>query len=69
MELICGACALQKGLPIAERMAIAESRKPTMEYACPICGQTHQAIYQKTSAKVLDISSKPKKEQNQLTLF
>lgn len=79
MELLCGRCSQDKGLPLDERMELAKSRLPDIIYICPVCDQEHsykgievkappieptKEIEEKTSK-----NRKKTKDDDQLSLF
>ena len=41
MELLCGKCSQEQGLSLKERMELAKSRMPNVNYFCPVCEQEH----------------------------
>jgi len=43
MELLCGRCSQDKGVPLDERMKLAKLRLPNVNYTCPICEQEHSS--------------------------
>ncbi|MBP1934524.1 hypothetical protein [Ammoniphilus resinae] len=81
MEILCGTCSQEKGLPIEERMKLARSRQVNVVYICPTCKRehVHQGVVKKAGPPVeapkeeepnLSKSSNKKVEEgDQLSLF
>ena len=62
MELLCGRCSQDKGLPLDERMKSAKSRLPNVIYFCPVCEQEHS--YKGMGTKVAPIEPSIVMEEN-----
>ncbi|WPS85666.1 hypothetical protein SMD22_01015 (plasmid) [Brevibacillus halotolerans] len=41
MEKICGKCSQDKEISLEERIKLAKSRLPNVDYFCPVCLQEH----------------------------
>lgn len=71
MTLICGLCALETSVAIADRIALALSRVIGQEYTCPKCNRTHDYRLHRIvpmDAQFL-LSAPPMDEYVQVTLF
>lgn len=65
MEILCGTCSQEKGLPIEERMKLARSRRLNVVYICPTCKREH--VYQGVEKKAVPPVVAPKEEEPKLT--
>lgn len=59
MEMICGPCSIEKGMPKEERMKLALSRIPNEKYGCPICGVEHSFQENRKTIEGSTASAKP----------
>jgi len=64
MELLCGKCSQEKGLPLAKRMELAKSRVPNVTYVCPVCEQEHlyKGVVVKAESDPIQPSNEAEKE-------
>lgn len=60
MELLCGRCSQEKGLPLEKRIESAKSRLPNVIYYCPVCEQEHS--YKGVEVKAVPVQEPKVKE-------